>query len=159
MTIVDSDEQSTLYSIDGNSGSLLSSKSHVHITANSSPIGTITFGTFARRLDLSIHNTALSLDPSGWFSNNYSFHSPTRSGEILTWAREIVFGSMVLQDSRGEWIAKFDRSPLAMGKVGTLELREMQVTGSLLDEVVVTGIALVLLARRAMTSNTGVVVS
>lgn len=160
MTILDSDTQSTLYSVDGNSGSFLSSKPHIHITAAASQIGTITFRTFTRHLDLSIHNRALTLDSAGWFSNNYSFHSPTRSGEILTWAREIVFGSMVLHDSRGEWIAKFDRSPLAMGKVGTLEVHETQVTASLLDEVVVTGIALVLLARRrAMASNSGVLVT
>lgn len=67
-----------------------------------------------------------------------------------------MFGSgLVLHDTRGQWIARFDRSMFTMSKVGKLELPGPEVAGALLDEVVVTGIAVVELARRRRNNSSG----
>lgn len=84
------------------------------------------------------------------------FDSAASGGEKLTWERESVFGSgLVMRNTRNEWIAKFDRSMFTMSKVGKLELPGPEVSGPLLDEVVVSGIAIVELARRRRNNSSG----
>ena len=172
MKIVDSDKQTTLYTITANSGSIFSAKPHILITAGDSPassstfaspsnpsggvVGSITFPKFSRHLDLEIHGQPITLNSAGWFSNGMVFDSAASGGEKLTWERESVFGSgLVMRNTRNEWIAKFDRSMFTMSKVGKLELPGPEVSGPLLDEVVVSGIAIVELARRRRNNSSG----
>lgn len=117
-------------------------------------------------------SSTVVLEPHGLFSRGLHFSSKVAGP--LVWNRESVFrGQMVLQQDNnnhhhhhhnsnnntgsggGEAIARFEPTAFATRKVGKVELWSARVQGVLLDEVVVSVMAIVELERRRRANNSG----
>ncbi|KAL8663188.1 MAG: hypothetical protein Q9168_008138 [Polycauliona sp. 1 TL-2023] len=156
MTITDMDKSHPLYTMDQNSASLFSSKPHMTITssASGSAIGTATFHNWSRGIDLEIHGHALTFDSEGMFTRAYGYHSPAFGGEKLRWESDGFWGGdLVLVNGRKEWIARFDASMFSMSKTGKIQVVNGGIMGAALDEIIVTGCAMVEMQRRRRRSN------
>ena len=105
-------------------------------------IGTITFHTISNHIDLTIHNQTLSF-------NSHEFRSVATGGGSFEWKKDGVFsgGNLVCLDERGRKVAWYEHSKMAVHKDGKIGL-EAGVDGVLVDEIVVTLIAMIELKRR-----------
>ncbi|KAL8931709.1 MAG: hypothetical protein Q9216_007102 [Gyalolechia sp. 2 TL-2023] len=157
MTITDEAKHLPLYKIDQNSGSVFSSKPHMTIAnaSSSQTIGTATFHNWSRTIDLEIHGRPIPFESEGFFTRSYAFSSPA-FGERLRWECDGIFGAdLVLVNARKEWIAKFDASLFSMSKTGKLHVVNGSITGVALDEIVVSGAAMVQHERRRRANSGG----
>ncbi|KAL8716695.1 MAG: hypothetical protein Q9225_005993 [Loekoesia sp. 1 TL-2023] len=163
MTITDEAKSLPLYKIDQNSGSAFSSKPHMTITQPSSTssnptasvIGTVTFHNWSRTVDLEFHGHPVPFEPEGIFTRSYGYSSPA-FGERLRWECDGIFGSdLVLVNQRKEWIARFDASLFSMSKTGKIHVSNGGINGVALDEIVVSGCAMVQHERRRAASSSG----
>ncbi|KAL8952679.1 MAG: hypothetical protein Q9222_001416 [Ikaeria aurantiellina] len=156
MTITDMDKSYPLYTISQNSGSIFSSKPHMTITSASSPsttIGTATFHNWSRTIDLTFHSHPASFDSEGIFTRAYAFDSPA-FGERLRWECDGIWGAdLVLVNTKKEWIARFDASLFSITKNGKIHVVNGSIRGEALDEVVVSGCAMVQLERRRRNNS------
>lgn len=67
----------------------------------------------------------------------------------MCWECDGVWGAdLVLVNGRSEWIARFDASLFSMSKSGKINIVNGGIMGMALDEVVVSGCAMVQLQRR-----------
>ncbi|KAL8801961.1 MAG: hypothetical protein Q9200_006759, partial [Gallowayella weberi] len=142
MTIADADKTHPLYTVTRNSGSVFSSKPHMTITqsvqATPTPavVGTATFHSWSRSIDLEFRGHPVSLNSEGIFTRSYAFESPA-FGERLRWECDGIWGAdTVLVNGKKEWIARFDASLWSMGKVGKLQIVNGGINGVALDEIV-----------------------
>lgn len=55
---------------------------------------------------------------------------------------------MVLRNGRKEWLARYEGAGLSAGKRGVFEIVNWEIRGESLDEVVVSGVAMVEFMRR-----------
>ncbi|KAL9628563.1 MAG: hypothetical protein Q9204_005810 [Flavoplaca sp. TL-2023a] len=157
-TITDMDKSHPLYTISQNSGSLFSSKPHMKISqASSTPpttIGTATFHSWSRSIDLELHGHAIPFEPEGSFTRAYAYNSPA-VGQKLRWEADGVSGAdLVLVNVTGEWIARFDASLWSMSKTGKIHIVNGGITGTALDEIVVSGCAMAQRQRKKRRRNT-----
>ncbi|KAI4151034.1 MAG: hypothetical protein LQ341_000983 [Variospora aurantia] len=158
MTITDMDKSHPLYRMDQRSGSVFSSKPHMTISQASSPrttIGTATFHSLSRTIDLEFHGSAVPFESEGIFTRAYAYASPA-FGERLRWECDGIWGAdLVLVNARKEWIARFDASLFSMSKTGKIHVVHGGITGAALDEVVVSGCAMMQHERRRRSSSGG----
>ncbi|KAL9003255.1 MAG: hypothetical protein Q9188_003870 [Gyalolechia gomerana] len=157
MTITDEAKHLPLYKIDQNSGGVFSSKPHMTIVNPSSnqTIGTATFHSWSRTIDLELHGRPIPFESEGIFTRSYAFSSPA-FGERLRWECDGIFGAdLVLVNGRKEWIAKFDASLFSMSKTGKLHVVNGSINGVALDEIVVSGTAMVQHERRRRAASSG----
>ncbi|KAI4259643.1 MAG: hypothetical protein L6R42_004477 [Xanthoria sp. 1 TBL-2021] len=155
MTIADADKTHPLYTIDQNSGGILSSTPHMTISQPQSPnnptpavIGTATFHNMKRTIELEFQGQLVSMDSEGIFSRSYAFMSPA-FGQRLWWECDGIWGAdLVLVNARKEWIAKFDSSLFSWSKLGKLHISNGAISGATLDEIVVSGCAFMQHERR-----------
>lgn len=61
----------------------------------------------------------------------------------------------MLVNGRKEWIAKFDASLFSMSKTGKLHVVNGSINGAALDEIVVSGTAMVQHERRRRAASSG----
>ena len=66
----------------------------------------------------------------------------------LSWKRNGWGGDMILMTPGEEWIAKFDNSAFAVDKRGKLEIVNWDIQGVGLDEIVVSGVAMMEYIKR-----------
>ena len=161
MTITDMDKSTPLYHIDQNSGGIFSSKPHMTITApqaGNALVGTATFhNSFNRTVDMTFRGNSIpvSLESDGFFTRAHSFHCPS-FGERLIWQCEGIFGAdLVLVNERKEWIARFDASLFSIGKNGKIQVVNGAIQGDALNDIVVSGCAMVQYERRRRRNNSG----
>lgn len=157
MTITDIDKSHPLYKIDQNSGALFSSKPHMTILSPSqsshAPIGTATFHNWSRTIDLEFHGHPVSFDSEGIFTRAYAYQSPA-FGERLRWECDSIWGAdLVLVNGRKEEIARFDSSLFSISKTGKIHIVNGGITGAALDEIVVSGCAMVQHEKRRRQSS------
>ncbi|KAL9025569.1 MAG: hypothetical protein Q9196_005632, partial [Gyalolechia fulgens] len=157
MTITDEAKHHPLYKIDQNSGSIFSSKPHMTIANPSSnqTIGTVTFHNWSRTIDLEIHGRPIPFESEGIFTRSYAYSSPA-FGERLRWECDGIFGTdLVLVNGGKEWIARFDGSLFSMSKTGKMHVVNGSINGVALDEIVVSGAAMVQHERRRRRNSGG----
>ena len=93
------------------------------------------------------------MNASGLFTRALSFQS---SIGLLKWEGDGIFNTnLVLVNENKEWIAKFHNSTFSMGKEGKLEISNGNIAGAFLDEVVVSGVAMVEQERKKRSHNGG----
>ena len=152
--ILDSDKQTLLYHIDINSGGLFSSKPHVKVTAaaTGTQVGTATFHSLSSNIDLTVHNQPIVFSRPGVMSSSHEFQSRIMGGS-LKWKKD-GWASSNLQcvDEREQVFAKFQRPGWAKRKLGKFELGP-SVSGVLMDEIVISGIAMLEWRRRQQRSS------
>lgn len=158
LTIVDSDKRTALYTVSANLGSIFSSKPHMRIFRGSDqtnpPIGTADFRKLSRAVDLTIQGRPVSMEATGFFARGHGF--PSSIVGPLQWESDGVFGSdLVLVNERQEWLAKFHNSAFAVSKEGKLEISNGEISGAFLDEIVVSGLAVIEYRRRRRNRQSG----
>ncbi|KAL8688073.1 MAG: hypothetical protein Q9218_005925 [Villophora microphyllina] len=153
-TITDADKSHPLYTLDQNSAGLFSKKPHMRISSSqaSTIIGAVTFHSMSRRVDLEIHGHEVAFEPAGTLTTSYEYAS-LAFGDSLKWKRDGWGSNLVLVNSKKEWIARFDAASFALKKVGKLEIGNGGIAGVALDEIVVTGLAMVELENRKRTHS------
>ena len=143
--ILDSDKKTVLYRIRANKGGLFSSKPHitVHSGATHRVVGTVTFHRMSTVIDLEIHHQTIPLLRLGMFTSAHRFESPTRRS-LLKWKRDGLLsgGNMLCVDGQQLLVARFERSKRAGWKDGKF-IVSPGVEGRWMDEVVVSGLAMV----------------
>ena len=161
MHILDSDKVTELYTSEQNSGGLFSEKPHIKVfnASSKSQIGDITYHAFSRQIDTTIHSKDVRLESAGFFTVAHSFE--VSSGSTVIWKKDRAFshGDMLcvdeaIKDTARGTLAKFNWNHLSTSKSGTLELVPV-VSGVLLDEVVVTFLAMYEFLRRRRRHHGG----
>ncbi|KAI9793926.1 MAG: hypothetical protein M1816_007178 [Peltula sp. TS41687] len=153
-SILDSDKNTLLYSIEQNSGSLFSSKPHMTIRAGASTnvVGTITFHSISSAIDLVVHNQPIQLTSCGHFSSSHEFRSPSHGGATMKWKKDGILsgGDILCLDSNERVLARFDKNNWALAKSGRFEIVDPVLAsgGRGLDELIVSGIAMLEYRRR-----------
>ena len=148
-TIYDSDKTTPLYLLRNSwSADWSPSKPHIEILSpsTSQTIATVTFHAFSRTIDFLIHGHPLPLDAAGWFTRSHTFQSPIG---VLKWEATSIWGySLQCITESGEWLARFDTAYWSMKKEGRLEIVSRELPQQLVDQLVVTGLAMVELEKR-----------
>ncbi|KAL9580842.1 MAG: hypothetical protein Q9212_004251 [Teloschistes hypoglaucus] len=155
MTIADADRSHPLYTLTRNSGGWLSSKPHLTVTSaqTSAVVGSATFHSMSRKVELDLHGKHVLFEPEGLFTRSHGFASPAFGYDRLTWKCKGWGSDLILVNSRNQWIARFDAAVWAMKKVGKLEVGDGGIAGAALDEIVVSGLTMVEFERRRKSSN------
>jgi len=147
--VCDSDKTTRLYTVQNHFYSAFTSKPSMEISCGQTQqsIGTADFGgAFTRRISLTVNGRALELSPVGLFSRSYTF--PSSIG-MLKWKHEGAFTvNLCCVTERGEWVARFDNTTWSMKKEGKLEIVDRGMPKGVLDEVVVSGLAMIEHERR-----------
>ncbi|MCJ1429449.1 hypothetical protein MMC29_007363, partial [Sticta canariensis] len=159
MTILDSDKTTPIYIVNSNRGSIFSSKPHMQFCRPQTPsstvetqIGSASFRKSSRALELEFGSSAVLLKPKGFLTRSTEFQS---SVGPLTWQHDSAFGSdLQLVNSEGNWLARFERTKFSRKKRGKLEISGGVQWGSgLLDEIVISGIAMAEAERRRRNAS------
>jgi len=148
LAVCDSDKTTRLYTIHNHFYSAFTSNPSMEISCGQTqqPIGTADFGAFTRRISLTIHGRPLEMSSAGFFSRSYTF--PSSIG-VLRWERDGAFTvNLCCVTEKGEWVAKFDNANWSMTKTGKLEIVDRGIPKEVLDEVVVSGLAMIEHERR-----------
>ena len=148
--ILDSDKKTVLYRIHANKGGLFSSKPHIKVQSGAShrEVGTVTFHRMSTVIDLEIHHQTIPLLRLGLFTSAHRFESPA-SRNLLKWKRDGLLSGddMVCVDRQQVLIARFERSKRPRRKDGKFVISP-GVEGRWLDEVMVSGLAMVQYHKR-----------
>ncbi|KAL8871012.1 MAG: hypothetical protein Q9174_003070 [Haloplaca sp. 1 TL-2023] len=111
-------------------------------------VGTVRFSSLSRHVDLVIHGRPLKLTSNGWTTRGYSF--PSNIGQCRWEASSMMKSAYACTTERGECLAKCDQNILmSMHGKGTIEIVNRNLPAELMDELVVTALAMIELERRA----------
>ena len=141
---MENDKTTKAYDVEGHTFS----KPNIRITsgATGQDVGTVTFHHFSRSLDLVVNGTQTQLGPEGWFTRSKSFMS---SNGKLSWKHISIWrGTLACVTENGEWLARFKWSTWASKKDGKLEIVNSQLPQGLVNELVVSGLAMVQVEKR-----------
>ncbi|KAL1980890.1 hypothetical protein VTN96DRAFT_3347 [Rasamsonia emersonii] len=124
-------------------------------------VGAVHRHTLSTTLDVYIRNQHVTLSSDGILSGGaMSYVSPRPGVGRLTWDREGMFTSsmrLIQQHGGGRaTIARLETVRWSMSKIGRLEVWDQQAGDDVLDEIVVTGLAILLVNRRKRSSTAGV---
>jgi len=154
--ILDSDKSTLLYTVKRNSKSCFSSKPHtIFYAANNAVVGSVSFHAFSRTVDLNVHGRKVSLKASSMWKHAREFSSPA-SGSTFKWKTDGMFsgGDLICLDERQQAIARFQTSMWAVKKDGKFEVAPV-VTRPTMDELIVSGIAMIEERRRRSNAAAG----
>lgn len=113
-------------------------------------VGTINFPMWTRQIELVINGRTVPLEYNAWKDRSYRFMS---SIGPLKWAAISTMGaSLACTTERGEWLAKFDTKWFSMKGGAQLEIVNQNLPQELVDELVVTGLAMLENDRRNMAA-------
>jgi hypothetical protein len=124
-------------------------------------IGTVNYHTLSTRIDITVAGQTLSLTSRGWTQRHYQFDSPAFSNAKLTWRAQSKIDemNMALLDDRDMPVARFIPVDWAMKKTGKIEFLNERVTNEeLMDEIVVTALAIWNYRHIQRSASAGVVV-
>ena len=144
MIITDSDKATNLYAVSqrSNWSVVFSSKPDMSIVrvSDNSEIGAVTLHSFSPT-ELTIHGRTVFLEQVNWLSSGRTFESAA-TGATLTWQYDSALGdSMTCSNETNEWLARFLPSSFSLSKGGVLELASPAVDGFLLEEIIMTALA------------------
>ena len=154
--VLDADKTTLMYTID-----LKCRKSNmkIHSSASNSQVGEVKFHLLSSRIDTTVHSQEISLTSQGCSKQAYSYTSPARGHTTLSWKARSRWGNplnLILFDESGLPLARFQPASWAMKKAGKLELLgSSSESGQLMDEVVVTGLAVAQLRHQQMMATYG----
>lgn len=105
-------------------------------------------------MDLDYGTSAVPLKPKGLLSRSTEFQS---SVGLLTWQHDgALANSMSLINAGGNCLARFSSTAFARRKMGKLEVSgEVEWGPGLLDEIVISGVAMAEAERRIADSGSG----
>ncbi len=150
--ILDSDKSTELYTIKSNWGGWFASKPDVKIfAANTNTIvGTVSFKTRNADMDLTVHGQPIDLIWSEFARFTHKFRS-LASGRLYKWSFDGMgtMGDMVCLDEEEQLVMRFEANRFALNKEGKFELSPA-VTGVLMDELVVSGLAMIEYRRKGI---------
>ncbi len=143
--ILDSDKLTELYTIKSNWGGWFASKPDVKIFApnTNTIVGTVSFKIINADMDLTVHGQPIDLIWSEFLRFTHRFRS-LATGCLYKWRFDGIgsMGDMVCLDEEGQLVARFEANRFALKKEGKFELSPA-VTGVLMDELVVSGLAMI----------------
>ncbi|KAG6999551.1 hypothetical protein G7Y79_00034g069740 [Physcia stellaris] len=139
--VLDTDKSTLAYSI-----KYRLRKAHLSLVCATTgvTVGTVSYHCRTTRIDITVRDTPLSLTSTGMFSCGYSFESPALGGQMMKWKTQKRWGTdLVCVDERGEVLARYVFSRFSLRKCGRLELFVDGGDEKLVDEVLVSGLAVV----------------
>ncbi|KAI4142053.1 MAG: hypothetical protein LQ341_003327 [Variospora aurantia] len=140
--IVDSDKTTTLWLF-----RVRMRKPHLTISSavpTAAILATATYHDFSSRIDVVMRGVPITLSSRGAFKNGHTYQSPALAGATLTWKSQNFLTDLVCVDDKGVVLAQFHFKTWSLTKYGSLELLRSDLTsGYLMEEVVVTGMAMV----------------
>lgn len=162
--ILGPDKITVLYTVNINSGGPFSSKPNVTIYKGDTDtvVGTATFHSFSREIEMVIHNNPIALTSSGMLTSAREWTSlaTTTDGNRMSfkWKMDGIIsgGDMICLDQQDKVCARFQNSTWALQKDGKFEVGPF-VSGVLMDEVIVTGLAM--LEERSRKRKSGAAAS
>ena len=108
-------------------------------------VGTATFHNFSSTIDLELHGQPVACESTGIFGSAHEFKSGIG---LLYWKTNGWGSDLILMTERKEWLAKFDANSFSVDKRGRLEVVNRDIEGEGLDEIVVSGLAMMEYLRR-----------
>lgn len=149
--ILGPDKVTVLYTVKINNGGLFCEKPHVTVYKGTTgtAVGSATFHSFTREIEMVIHNHPLTLSSAGLFTSTHEWTSLATTTEgtrmRLKWKKD--GRDMICLDQQENVCAKFENSVWALQKDGKFEVGPC-VNGIRMDEIVVTGLAMLEAKRR-----------
>ncbi len=127
----------------------------IYNAATNALVGTVTFQSWSHNIELTIHNKPVELASRGMFTSAHHFMSSATHG-IFEWKNDGMFsgGDLLCLGRREQRVARFESSNWARKKEGKFELG-YRVKGLLMDELVLSGIAMVEARRRNASGSAG----
>lgn len=114
------------------------------------PVGTATFHHIRQTIDIELHNRAFSMQSSNIVGYSYQFQSAIG---LLIWKSGVFGYDLTLRTPGKVWLAKFDANILSPYKRGILQFDHLNISAEGIDEIVVTGIAMMEQMRRRKYEN------
>ncbi|CAD6588438.1 MAG: hypothetical protein ASARMPREDX12_003329 [Alectoria sarmentosa] len=153
--ILGPDKTSVLYTMKMNFGFLSVPKPHVTIYRADTGIvvGSFNFRSMSRRIKMTIHDKPVDLSRSGWCTSAHEGTNLATTAEGGTmrfrWNMDGFFNgaNMTCLDQQNKVYARFESSMWALRKDGMFEVGPF-VSGILMDEVVIIGLAILEKRRR-----------
>jgi hypothetical protein len=147
-TILDSNTKTPLYRVECHVRKpQIIIRSVLESEAGIDPTGDATFHTFSSRISIRLHGHDMDLSSRGMLKDGYTYTSPTRNGEKMTWQGEKrPFDlNLVCLDEKALPVARTSFGKWSITKAGTIELAGKNVIeeGHERDEVVLTALAVV----------------
>jgi len=142
---MDADKTTVAYTVAANMGTIFSEKPHMRVykgpvqAQSSNLVGTATFHRYSRSIDLELHGRPTPMDSTGMFSIKHEFMSGIG---LLSWKSNGWGSDLILMTAGNEWLAKFERNKMAVEKRGTLEIVSWDIGDEGLNEIVVSGVAM-----------------
>ncbi|MCJ1468999.1 hypothetical protein MMC07_007631 [Pseudocyphellaria aurata] len=155
--VLDGDKKTPIYIVDSKRSAFLTRLSltiHRPATPGSRQhdtlIGSAKFHLWTRRVDLQIGSSAIPMKTKGFVRRSMTFRSSS-VGDV-TWQQEGLFrrsGLRLVVDAGGTVLARLESTSLSRRKTRTLEISDaVRSAPDVLDEVVISGIAVVEAERR-----------
>ena len=109
---------------------------------NNETVGTVNFHPLNRKVDLQVHDQSFRLKSKNWKYCDLQWESAPFGGQTLTWQRQTMWVVLdhLLLDENNLPVAKFSPT-CSMKKAGRIELMDGGMSQEQLDEVVITGMA------------------
>ena len=110
---------------------------------NNSIIGTVRFHPLTRAIEAEVNNHSFKLKGKNWTSCDLQWNSPAFGGRVLTWKRQTLWVVLetILMDENKMPLARFSPSSWSMKKAGTIDLVDGGIGQEAMDEIVITGLA------------------
>ena len=144
--IHDTDKSTLLYTL----------KRHLrtpHLTLESASsaatVGTAILHFHTSRVDITVNEAAVSMTSHGFWQKSYKWSSPALEGATVTWKCNNSNLDLVCVDEQEIAIARFRYSNWSLKKCGSFEILGPKAgTVQLTEEMLVTGLALLVLCQR-----------
>ncbi|KAL8911010.1 MAG: hypothetical protein Q9171_003746 [Xanthocarpia ochracea] len=155
--IYESDNRTQAYEMKTSSTAEWSnSKPNTEITSASTGqvVGTINFRIMSSKIEIGVNGRTIQLESNGWFTRGYSFASCI--GPLKWEGGSIMKSTYTCTTERGEWLAKCDQKIFtSMHGKGTIEIVNRSLRPDLMEELVLTGLAMIENERREAKAAAG----
>lgn len=98
------------------------------------------------RIDVNVQGRNIDLVSNGYFKDGYTWRSPARNGERMSWKSKSAMGyfTIVCTNEQGTAVGRYSHSCWSFKKTGTFELMGERFTapGVEMEEVLMTGLAM-----------------
>jgi hypothetical protein len=140
--IIDPTNNTTLYEIDLRNRSP-QIKFHRAGSSDNDVAGTVKVHSLSRKMEAEINGQSFKISNKNWKACDLQWTSPAFGGQLMNWHRSTMWTlvPLVLTNEQQLPVAKWTPGGLSLKKAGKIELMDANIPPWALEEVLITGLA------------------